>query len=287
MNKIQIYGPGCAKCTSLAEVTNEAVKELQWNVSVEKVTDPMQFAVAGVLVTPALVVDGKVLVSGKVPSVEAVKGLLREADGSSTRSGCCGGRKDQVQPANDCGCGSGGCCDKKEPEESASSCGCGEGGCCSGGKPGSAGWKRAVVWVVAILILLAVVKMVNRGEKDSAQSPTSAVPVMQGGVEAVYYQYGARCPTCVRMEAWTKEAIEGNFAEALKEGKLVFRSIPADEEAARKYGMTTKSLIVREWDGGKESGWQNLDRIWDLSGDEAGFKEYVVQEVRKQLDGVK
>lgn len=286
MNKIQIYGPGCAKCTSLTEVTKQAIKELQWDILVEKVTDPMLFAVAGVLMTPALVVDGKVLFSGKVPSVKAVKDILSEAGAPSLQEeGCC--QKGEIPSASH----SQGCCNnKKEQKVAPGACGCGEGGCGSGSKTGgtsSSGWKKAVVWIVALLILLAAVKLVNRGSQNSAETNSSAVPAMQGGVEVVYYQYGARCPTCIRMEAWAKDAIEGNFAEALKDGKLVFRSIPADEEAVKRYAMTTKSLIIREWSQGKERDWLNLERIWDLSGDEAAFKDYVVQEVRKKLDGVK
>ena len=65
MNNIVVYGPGCAKCTALADVTKQAMQELHLDASLEKVTDAMQFAVAGVLVTPALAVDGKVFVSGE------------------------------------------------------------------------------------------------------------------------------------------------------------------------------------------------------------------------------
>lgn len=285
MNTIQVYGPGCAKCASLAEVTKQAVQELQWDVPVKKVTDPMLFAAAGVLVTPALVMNGKVLLSGKVPSVEAVKGLLQEAMDACPQGGCCGGREEKAESSGGCACG--GCGDGKVPSESSGACGCGEGGCCGGGKPCCGGWKKAVVWIAAVLVLLAVVKLVNRGGKEPAGVDAAAVPALQDGVEAVYYQYGARCPTCVKMEAWTKEAIEGNFADELKEGKLVFRSVPADAKAMQYYGMTTKSLIVREMKRGKEAGWQNLELIWDLNGDEAGFKEYVVREVRKRLDGTK
>ena len=86
------------------------------------------------------------------------------------------------------------------------------------------------------------------------------------------------------METWTKEAIEKNFSIQVKEGKLVFHAVPADKEDVGKYELTTKSLLLKDWKDGKEMRWVNLDRIWDLSGNEQEFKTYVVQSVRKALD---
>ena len=68
MKRIVIYGPGCAKCTALAQVTEQVMRELCLEPLPEKVTDAAQLAAAGVLETPALEVDGRILVSGTVPS---------------------------------------------------------------------------------------------------------------------------------------------------------------------------------------------------------------------------
>lgn len=77
--KIQILGTGCAKCKKLAEVAEEATKELGLEYSMEKVTeiaDILEFGVAG---TPGLVVNGKVVSVGKVPSLDATKDLISKA----------------------------------------------------------------------------------------------------------------------------------------------------------------------------------------------------------------
>lgn len=264
MNGIKIYGPGCAKCATLADSTRQAVNELQWNIPVEKVTDPMLFAIAGVLVTPALVAGNKVLISGKVPPVEEIKRLLLEEKGREQSAG-------QPQAPD------------KKPGESV--CACSDGGaCCTGKKQKGAWWKQAVVWVSLVLILLAAVKLINRNTREDRRHTPAAV---QNGLEAVYYQYGSRCPTCVRMESWAKETVEESFAEARQSGKLAFLSIPADKDAVLQYGMTTKSLILRKREQGRETGWKNLDRIWDLNGNEHDFKTYVQEEIRTQLNGVK
>jgi small redox-active disulfide protein 2 len=76
MKKIQILGPGCAKCKMLTERTEQAAKGLGLDCVIEKVTDISQITSFGVMMTPALVVDGQVKVVGKVPSVDEVKKLI-------------------------------------------------------------------------------------------------------------------------------------------------------------------------------------------------------------------
>ena len=75
--KIQILGTGCAKCQKLAETAETAAKELGVDYEIEKVTDLTAIMTFGVMITPAMAVDGKVKVSGKVPSVDEVKKLLQ------------------------------------------------------------------------------------------------------------------------------------------------------------------------------------------------------------------
>ena len=70
--EIKILGPGCAKCEKAAKIVNEAVAESGADASVEKVTDMMRIAGYGVFGTPAVVVDGQVKVSGKVPKKKDV-----------------------------------------------------------------------------------------------------------------------------------------------------------------------------------------------------------------------
>jgi small redox-active disulfide protein 2 len=76
MKKIQILGIGCAKCKKLAENAESAAKELKLEFKVEKVTDINEITKLGVMITPALVVDGEVKVVGKVPSAEEIKKML-------------------------------------------------------------------------------------------------------------------------------------------------------------------------------------------------------------------
>ena len=74
--KIQILGTGCAKCDALMMATEKAAQALGVQYELEKVTDLKQIMAFGVMVTPALVVDGKLKVSGKVPSVDEIIPML-------------------------------------------------------------------------------------------------------------------------------------------------------------------------------------------------------------------
>ncbi|MFA5625459.1 MAG: thioredoxin family protein [Bradymonadales bacterium] len=75
--KIQILGTGCPKCNKLAEVAEAAAKELGLDYELEKISEVKKIMAFGVMMTPALAVDGKVKVAGKVPSLEAIKELLK------------------------------------------------------------------------------------------------------------------------------------------------------------------------------------------------------------------
>ena len=78
MKKLQVLGTGCPKCKKLAENAEAAAKALGIEYTIEKVTDINQIMKFGVMVTPALAVDGVVKVVGKVPEPEAIKDFLKQ-----------------------------------------------------------------------------------------------------------------------------------------------------------------------------------------------------------------
>jgi small redox-active disulfide protein 2 len=76
MKKLQILGPGCPKCKMLAELTETAAKDLGIEYEIEKVQEINEIMKFGVMMTPALVVDGQVKAVGKVPSPDEIKKML-------------------------------------------------------------------------------------------------------------------------------------------------------------------------------------------------------------------
>ena len=71
--KIQIAGPGCAKCQASEKNVREACAQLGVDAEIEHLRNPREFAPLGVMMTPAVLIDGRVVASGHVPTVEALK----------------------------------------------------------------------------------------------------------------------------------------------------------------------------------------------------------------------
>jgi small redox-active disulfide protein 2 len=76
--KIQVLGSGCRKCEHLAQNVEAAIEEGEVEVTFEKVTDVNTILEMGVMITPALVINGEIVSKGKVPSVEELIELIED-----------------------------------------------------------------------------------------------------------------------------------------------------------------------------------------------------------------
>ncbi|NJK87055.1 MAG: thioredoxin family protein [Bacteroidales bacterium] len=76
--EIKVLGTGCARCKSLEKATKEAVEELNLNASIEKVEDIQKIIEYGIMSTPGLVINGKVVLSGKLPKNDELKNILTQ-----------------------------------------------------------------------------------------------------------------------------------------------------------------------------------------------------------------
>ncbi len=79
MKKIQILGMGCAKCAKLYSAAEAAAKELGLEYEIEKVDDIEKITEMGVMMTPALAINGEVKFAGRLPSTEDLKKIILEA----------------------------------------------------------------------------------------------------------------------------------------------------------------------------------------------------------------
>jgi small redox-active disulfide protein 2 len=79
MLNIIVYGPGCSRCVETEKVVRRAVEQMGVTAEVQKVNDPMGMAKAGVLLTPAVTVNGLVKVSGRIPKEDEVREWITAA----------------------------------------------------------------------------------------------------------------------------------------------------------------------------------------------------------------
>ena len=140
------------------------------------------------------------------------------------------------------------------------------------------------------LVLLAVVALSS--SVIMLSSLAQATGDAKGAHVVAYYFHGTfRCPTCHKLEQYSKEAIENNFKEALASGKLEFRAVniedKGNEHYASDYQLYTKSLILSLVKDGKQIRWINLDKIWEYVGNKQRFMDYVKSEVADFLKEAK
>ena len=76
MKTVKVYGPGCKRCEAAEQMIRDAAKRLGVEVDVEKITDPKSIAMAGVMSTPGVAVDGKLVHAGGLPDTAKLEGWL-------------------------------------------------------------------------------------------------------------------------------------------------------------------------------------------------------------------
>lgn len=75
--KVQVAGPGCARCQQTEKVMKNAAQELNIDADISHVTDVKEMAQLGVRITPAVLIDGKIVMAGRVPSSKEAKKILQ------------------------------------------------------------------------------------------------------------------------------------------------------------------------------------------------------------------
>lgn len=253
--KIQILGSGCDNCKKLYANAESALKQIGIDAELEKVTDIRKIVDMGVMTTPALVIDGKVVSSGKVLTSEEIQSLLSPRE---------------------CSCG---CC-SDEPQAPSGEAPC----CCTGHRKA----KKVLTIILLLFVFASLAVMIIRETQKKASAEPAADSVSASAqvpapadILTVYYFHGnVRCFTCNKFEKLTKETVEKQFAEQLARKKIVLKIInaelPENAHFIKDFQLVSKSVVLQQ---GKQ--YKNLDRIWDVirESDEA-FVSYLAGEIR-------
>ena len=125
----------------------------------------------------------------------------------------------------------------------------------------------------------------------AATARAKSQPGVSGRTVVAYYFHGNfRCQTCRKIEALSREAVESGFPEDLKTGRLEWRVINVEETGnehfVQDYQLFSKSLVLVEKKGSKQTRWKNLQEVWTLVGNKEAFTKYVQDEIRVYLGGV-
>ncbi len=134
-------------------------------------------------------------------------------------------------------------------------------------------------------------KSVARDSSILTADTLRATRQIEHHVVAYYFHGNVRCASCLKIEAYTKEAIDSAFGETLRSGLLEWRLVNTDssqnEHFLEDYQLYTRSVVLSDVHKGRETRWKNLDKVWDLLGDQAKFRTYIQDEVRLFLDSTK
>jgi ABC-type glycerol-3-phosphate transport system substrate-binding protein len=135
--------------------------------------------------------------------------------------------------------------------------------------------RRTIVVLLAALALAAVASLTQPA--FAADAPSDRVVVM-------YFHRVPGCPTCQKMRAYTKEAVEGAFAQQIKDGKVELHYIAFEDQKnaalTKGYKVSGPSLIVARVTGNKVAEYKNLTEMWSKVGDKQAFVEYVQTNVK-------
>ena len=119
------------------------------------------------------------------------------------------------------------------------------------------------------------------GQAENAADPPRFI--------ATYFYTNIRCPSCVTIEQLTEETIKSEFAVQLDSGLLAWRTININEEGnfhfVKDYSLITKSVIISEHENGEEVRWKNLNKVWELLGEEEEFARYLKEEITAFMAG--
>lgn len=147
---------------------------------------------------------------------------------------------------------------------------------------------------ILLLCLIFAVLVVGCGKEPADAQPqksetsiASSEALAGNHVVAYYFHGNYRCASCIRIEQYSKEAIEKYFADEIKAGRLEYRVVNVEEKQnehyIKDYKLYTKSLVLSLVNDGKEVKSENLAKVWELLGNREAFYDYVKTNVSGYL----
>ncbi|MBU8932450.1 MAG: hypothetical protein KOO62_00440 [candidate division Zixibacteria bacterium] len=145
---------------------------------------------------------------------------------------------------------------------------------------------KNILTIILLLFVAASVAWLVSG-KGSIEQTTPLEELATTSAEdgfVAYYLHGMRrCATCEKLESYSIKAVQSGFAKELESGQLQWRvlnyDLPENEHFLSNYDITHQSVVITLVETDSVIRWRNLDKIWDLVGDEEAFMAYVQTEI--------
>lgn len=156
--------------------------------------------------------------------------------------------------------------------------------------------KKAGQIIISIFVLFTLFAIGSKAVERNISTTDINVPdktevQLKHHLKVFYFHGNVRCPSCKKIEAYTRETITSTYKSEMDSGLIEFSEInvdkPENEKYIEQYQLTTKQVIVSEYENGKEKRWKNLDQVWELLGDKEGFQSYQEMEISGWLNEVK
>ncbi len=157
------------------------------------------------------------------------------------------------------------------------------------------GIKYAVASLCMVVLTLVMAGQVTGQGAIAGQIGTTALSgsnaeqtdVSEQLIKVYYLHTTVRCYSCNKIERLTREAVNEAFGKEIARGLIKVEVLnvddPENKHFIQDYQLFTKSVIVSHVSGSKEQRWKNLQKVWELLGDERAFKAYVQKEVQAYL----
>jgi hypothetical protein len=142
---------------------------------------------------------------------------------------------------------------------------------------------------VAVTVVVIVVKEtgVQAPETASVRGTTNRTVGVPAKVVVYYFHGNYRCPTCLKIEALTAEAVNTGFVGDIRSGRVELKSVNVEEQGnehyIQDYELASRSVVIARYEGERPKAWKRLDAVWTLHGDRDGFFRLVQEETRLLL----
>ena len=129
----------------------------------------------------------------------------------------------------------------------------------------------------------------GQGDLENGSAPGSDAAVVSDRLIVYCFHVTMRCPTCLTLEACVCEALQSNFADQLRDGRIEFRTIdveqPDNEHFRSDYQLVGPAVVLVRLQGGKPPRWENLLDVLPLLAHKTRCVEYIRQQVQKMMEG--